>query len=65
MNGLRNLALLKLHCCHGNRDGNQCKNIAKILRRLDIVVGKFYVHIFNQKEIVSPQLLFIPFDKKQ
>ena len=33
--------------------------------RLNIVVGKFHIHIFNQKEIMAPQQLFIPFDKKQ
>ena len=29
------------------------------------VVGKFHIHMFNQKEIMAPQLLFIPFYKKQ
>ena len=29
------------------------------------IVGKFYIHMFSQKEIMAPELLFIPFYKKQ
>ena len=34
--------------------------IVQIPRHLNSAVGKFYIHMFNQKEIVAPQLLFIP-----
>ena len=34
-------------------------------RHLSSVAGKFCIHMFNKKEIMAPQLLFIPFYKKQ
>ena len=36
-----------------------------IPRHLNSVVGKFHFHMCNEKEIMAPQLLFIPFYEKQ
>ena len=53
-------------CCHGNG-----KMPGNVLIFLDsgtpkyIVVVKFCIHIFNQIEIMAPELLFISFYKKQ
>ena len=51
-------------CVAGFLNNNVTRELSRVEIEINSVVGKIYIHMFNQKEIMSPQLLFIPFCKK-